>query len=46
MVVVLDTTDTSYQAQVRNTLQFMNNPLIRSGTKVSDLVTDYLPLIN
>jgi hypothetical protein len=46
MVVVLDKNDISYKEQVRNTIRFMNNPLIQSGTKVSDLVTDYLPINN
>lgn len=42
----LDTSVNTYQSQVRNTINFLNNPLIQSGTKMSDLLTNYLPINN
>lgn len=42
----LDTSVNAYKIQVQNTINFLNNPLIQSGTKMSDLLTNYLPVNN
>ena len=41
-----DTSVNAYKIQVKNTINFLNNPLIQSGTKMSDLLTNYLPVNN
>jgi len=42
----LDESVNAYQAQVQNTITLLNNPLLQSGTKISDLLTNYLPINN
>ena len=39
----LDTNVNTYQTQVKNTINFLNNPLLQSGTKMSELIKNYLP---
>jgi hypothetical protein len=43
-MVVVDTNDS--QTKVVNTIEFIQNPLVQSGTKMTDLLKDYLPLNN
>jgi hypothetical protein len=39
-------TDAEYRTQVKNTITLLNNPLLQTGTKMSDLLTNYLPINN
>ena len=40
----LDTSVNSYQVQVQNTITLLNNPLLKSGNTMSNLLTNYLPV--
>ena len=39
-------TDADYQTQIKNTITLLNNPLLQTGNKMSDLLTNYLPINN